>query len=121
MNLPDFRLHSGYATQTVTVRDLVTHRTGLPRHDLVMVHSPLSREQLIKRLRHLELSTEPPRARFQYNNLIWPERNSLQYGMGWVVSNYRGVTLVDHGSNLTGASTALDFVPGRNVGVYATV
>ena len=35
MNLPDFRLHSGYATQTVTVRDLVTHRTGLP---LSLIH-----------------------------------------------------------------------------------
>ena len=68
--LPDFRLHSDYATQTLTVRDLVTHRSGLPRHDGVWYGSDLSREQLYQRLRHLELSAEP-RARFQYNNLMY--------------------------------------------------
>lgn len=68
--LPDFRLHSDHATATVTVRDLVTHRTGLPRHDMVWYGSPLTREQLFQRLRHLPLSYEP-RARFQYNNLMY--------------------------------------------------
>ncbi len=66
--LPDFRLHSDHATQTVTVRDLVTHRSGLPRHDWVWYGTDASREQLMARLRHLEPSAEP-RARFQYNNL----------------------------------------------------
>ena len=61
--LPDFRLHSDYATQTVTLRDMVSHRTGLPRHDAVWFNSKLSREELIKRVRHFELSAEP-RARF---------------------------------------------------------
>jgi CubicO group peptidase (beta-lactamase class C family) len=68
--LPDFRLHSDYATQSVTVRDLVTHRTGLPRHDFVWFGSKLTREQIFQRLRHFELSAEP-RARFQYNNLMY--------------------------------------------------
>ena len=30
--MPDFQLHDEYATRTVTARDLVSHRTGLPRH-----------------------------------------------------------------------------------------
>ena len=31
--LPDFRLYDDVLTARVTPRDLVTHRTGLPRHD----------------------------------------------------------------------------------------
>jgi CubicO group peptidase (beta-lactamase class C family) len=68
--LPDFRMHSDYATQTLTVRDLLTHRSGLPRHDFAWFGSPHSREQLYARLRHFELSAEP-RSRFQYNNLMY--------------------------------------------------
>jgi CubicO group peptidase (beta-lactamase class C family) len=68
--LPDFRLHSDYATNTVTVRDLVTHRSGLPRHDSAWYGSPRTREQLFQVLRHFPLSYEP-RARFQYNNLMY--------------------------------------------------
>ena len=30
--LPDFQLHNGVATEQMTPRDLVTHRSGLPRH-----------------------------------------------------------------------------------------
>ena len=35
--LPDFKLYNDYATLNVTPRDLVTHRTGLPRHDFSWV------------------------------------------------------------------------------------
>ena len=31
--LPDFRLYDDYATSHATLRDLLSHRTGLPRHD----------------------------------------------------------------------------------------
>src|SRR6476659_9670954 len=31
--LPDFRMNNEYATSHLTPRDLVTHRSGLPRHD----------------------------------------------------------------------------------------
>src|SRR5882724_8828628 len=31
--LPDFRLYDKMATEQMTPRDLVTHRSGLPRHD----------------------------------------------------------------------------------------
>ena len=37
---PTFRLADDYATLHVTPRDLLSHRTGLPRHDLVWYHSP---------------------------------------------------------------------------------
>ena len=68
--MPEFRLYDEYATAHVTPRDLVTHATGLPRHDWVWVGSTASREDLVRRLRYLEPSAEP-RARYQYNNLAY--------------------------------------------------
>ena len=68
--LPDFRLNNEYATAHATVRDLVTHRIGLPRHDFVWDGSDLSREQLFHRLPYLPFSKDL-RERFQYNNLMY--------------------------------------------------
>lgn len=68
--LPDFRLEDEHATAAVSARDLVTHRTGLPRHDAVWFGTDLTREQLYQRLRYLPLSKDL-RERFQYNNLMF--------------------------------------------------
>jgi CubicO group peptidase (beta-lactamase class C family) len=68
--LPDFRLHSDELTQRLTVRDLLTHRSGLPRHDAAWFGSPFSREQLYQRLRFFEPSAGL-RERFQYNNFMF--------------------------------------------------
>jgi len=66
----DFRMNTDYATATLTIRDMVSHRTGLPRHDYAWFRGPANREQLFQRLRYFELSAEP-RERFQYNNLMF--------------------------------------------------
>lgn len=66
--LPGFRLHDSLISPFVTVRDLVTMRTGLPRHDWSRMEELVSRKELVERLRYLELSAGF-RERFQYNNL----------------------------------------------------
>ena len=68
--LPDFRLHDEAATERMTPRDLVTHRSGLPRHDALWYNSVFSREEMYRRLRHLEPSRDF-RNNFQYNNLMF--------------------------------------------------
>jgi len=68
--LPDFRLQDAYATAQLRPRDLVTHQSGLPRHDLVWYGSTLSRKEIYDRLRYLEPS-RPLHARYQYNNLMF--------------------------------------------------
>jgi CubicO group peptidase (beta-lactamase class C family) len=68
--MPSFRLHERLATDKVTVRDLVTHRTGLPRHDALWYCTTLGRGQLLDRLRHLE-PTHDLREQYQYNNLAY--------------------------------------------------
>lgn len=68
--LPDFRLYDDVLTDRVTPRDLVTHRTGLPRHDATWYRSDLTREEMYSRLRYLEPNRDL-RREFQYNNLMF--------------------------------------------------
>jgi len=67
---PEFRLWDQYATQNLTMRDLLTHRSGLPRHDFMWYNSSMSRDEFMKRLRYLEPSCNI-RERYQYNNLMY--------------------------------------------------
>ena len=68
--IPEFRLHDRVASELITPRDLVTHRSGLPRHDLVWYNAALTRKQIVDRLPYLEPS-ETFRSKFQYNNLMY--------------------------------------------------
>jgi CubicO group peptidase (beta-lactamase class C family) len=67
---PGFKMYDPVLTEQMTVRDLVTHRSGLPRHDLVWYTSDFSREDLVRRLQYLE-PNKPLRSTFQYNNLMF--------------------------------------------------
>ena len=69
-HLPELRLYDDYATSRIRARDLVSHQSGLPRHDLVWYGSPLKRTELFERLRYLEPSA-PLHAKYQYNNLMF--------------------------------------------------
>ncbi|WP_414583481.1 serine hydrolase [Scytonema sp. PCC 10023] len=68
--LPTFKLYDSYATEHITPRDLVTHRSGLPRHDAVLFQSPFTRKEIIDRLQYLE-PTHELRTVFQYQNLMY--------------------------------------------------
>jgi CubicO group peptidase (beta-lactamase class C family) len=68
--LSELMLHDEYATAHIRPRDLVSHQSGLPRHDLVWYGSPLTRKDLVERLRYLEPSA-PLHAKYQYNNLMF--------------------------------------------------
>lgn len=68
--LPAFKLHDDFASQRMTPRDLVTHRSGLPRHDLMWYGSPFTREEIFERLSYLEPNKDF-RTTFQYQNLMF--------------------------------------------------
>jgi CubicO group peptidase (beta-lactamase class C family) len=68
--IPEFRLHDAVATDRVTVRDLLCHQTGLPRHDWVWIPGDRSVAELLGPMRHLELSRDI-RAAWRYNNLCY--------------------------------------------------
>jgi CubicO group peptidase (beta-lactamase class C family) len=66
--IPEFRLHDTVATDRITVRDLLCHHSGLPRHDWIHVPGDLSPAQMLAAMRYLEPS-EDIRSTFQYLNL----------------------------------------------------
>jgi CubicO group peptidase (beta-lactamase class C family) len=69
--IPWFSLYDIFASERLTPRDLVTHRSGLPRHDLVWYNNfTASREEFVRRLAFLR-PTADLRAKWQYNNLMF--------------------------------------------------
>ncbi|MGB7295584.1 MAG: serine hydrolase [Candidatus Aminicenantales bacterium] len=69
--IPWFKLHDPFASERLTPRDTVTHRSGLPRHDLSWYNNTaISREELVRRLAYLK-PTADLRAIWQYNNLMY--------------------------------------------------
>jgi CubicO group peptidase (beta-lactamase class C family) len=66
--LPRFRIGDSFMSSQITVRDLLLMRTGLPRHDWLWIENPISRAELVERLRYLDL-TAGLREHCRYNNL----------------------------------------------------
>lgn len=68
--LPNFKLKDDFASERMSPRDLLCHRSGLPRHDLMWYNSTATREDMIGRLHHLEPSRDF-RTHWQYQNLMY--------------------------------------------------
>jgi CubicO group peptidase (beta-lactamase class C family) len=67
--VPGVRLHDTFVSDRLTIADLLSHRSGLPRHDLTWIGQPgRSRAEIVRRLRFLPLSSDL-RQEFQYCNL----------------------------------------------------
>lgn len=66
---PEFRLADPVATDQVSVADLVSHRSGLARHEWVWLANPSwSSAEVCRRLRYLPMG-HGLRAAFEYSNL----------------------------------------------------
>src|SRR6478736_1660658 len=50
--IPEFRMHDPVATERVTVRDLLCHHSGLPRHDWIHMPADLSPAQMLATMRY---------------------------------------------------------------------
>ena len=68
--LPDFRLYDPYATRETTIRDLMTHRTGLPGTDLFWAREPFTMAEMIHRLRYVKPATSF-RSTMEYQNVTF--------------------------------------------------
>lgn len=68
--LPDFEMWDEFAEQKMTSIDLLSHVSGLPRHDIAWYGSPRTREELFLALQHLEPTTSF-RGSWQYQNLMF--------------------------------------------------
>ena len=70
---------------TVTLRDMLAHRTGITRHDTIWYKSDFTKKELFERLKYLE-PREPIRQTFLYNNMMYAAAGyliELQSGKTW--------------------------------------
>jgi CubicO group peptidase (beta-lactamase class C family) len=69
--LPNLKFYNDDMNRLITVRDLMTHRTGLPRHDLAWyLFKSGSRDSLLARVQYHQPSYGI-RQQFQYNNFMY--------------------------------------------------
>lgn len=68
-SVPTIRFYDNQLNDTVTLRDMLAHRTGITRHDTIWYKSDLARKELFDKLVYLE-PQEPMRQTFLYNNLM---------------------------------------------------
>ncbi len=68
--VPWFQMQDLFASTRMSARDLLCHRSGLPRHDLSWYGSTDTREALIQRVRYLEANHDF-RTYFQYQNFMY--------------------------------------------------
>jgi CubicO group peptidase (beta-lactamase class C family) len=66
--VPSIEFYNNDLNNSVTVRDMLSHRTGISRHDLIWYKSDFSRKDLYERLKYLEPS-QPLRQGFLYNKI----------------------------------------------------
>ncbi|MDE3135273.1 MAG: serine hydrolase [Acidobacteriota bacterium] len=68
--VPFFHLYDPLADEYVTMRDLLSHRTGVPGTDLLWYGAPYTREEIVRRMKYAKPNAGF-RARFQYQNVMF--------------------------------------------------
>lgn len=68
--LPELKFKNDYTNKNITLRDMMCHRSGLPRHDYSWYGSTASRSELLARVEFQESSAEL-REKWQYNNFMF--------------------------------------------------
>src|SRR5579859_3931172 len=81
---PRFKLWDSFTSERMTGKDLTSHRSGLPRHDLMWYGSTESREELFSRLQYLQ-----PTADFR---TIWQYQNLMYMTAGYLVEVLSGLS-----------------------------
>ena len=84
-SVPSIRFYNDQLNNTVTLRDMLSHRTGITRHDTIWYKSDFSRKELFDRLVYLE-PQQPIRQTYLYNNLMYAAVGyliELQSGKKW--------------------------------------
>lgn len=69
-SVPAIQFYNDELNNTVTLHDMLSHRTGITRHDTIWYKSEFTRKELFDRIRYLE-PQQPIRQMFLYNNMMF--------------------------------------------------
>jgi CubicO group peptidase (beta-lactamase class C family) len=110
--IPGFQLYDPYATREMTVRDLLSHRSGLARGELAWYGSPNDRDEIVRRVRFLQPSWSF-RSQFGYQNIMY-------VAAGQVVAKVSGKSWDDFVKEriftplgMTSSSTSVKAIPSQ--------
>ena len=83
-HLPELRFHDDILTRSVTLRDLLAHRTGITRHDMMTFGARATSKDIFDRL-HLMKPSAGLRETFIYNNVMY-------YAVAHVIERLGGIS-----------------------------
>jgi CubicO group peptidase (beta-lactamase class C family) len=69
-SIPTINFYNSFLNNTITLRDMLAHRTGITRHDSIWYKSDYTTKELFERLKYLEPKASP-RQIFLYNNMMY--------------------------------------------------
>lgn len=84
-SVPAIQFYDDNLNDHITLRDMLSHRTGITRHDTIWYQSDDTRRQLFEKVKYLE-PREPMRTMFIYNNMMYTSAGyliELQSGKTW--------------------------------------
>jgi CubicO group peptidase (beta-lactamase class C family) len=84
-SVPSIQFYNDQLNTSITLRDMLSHRTGITRHDTIWYKGDFTRKELFERLKYLE-PTQPMRQIFLYNNMMYAGAGNiieLQSGKTW--------------------------------------
>lgn len=106
--LPELKFFNNEMNNNITLRDMMSHRTGLPRHDYSWyLFNTSSRDSMLQRIQYQE-PTAPLRQRWQYNNFMFLAQASVAEkltGQSWE-KNIKEKILVPLGMTASNVSIA---------------
>lgn len=82
--LPWIKFQDDYTTMHATTRDLLCHRTGLPRHDAYWIDGPCTRRDMVENLRNMQ-----PCWPFR---TTWCYQNTCFVAVGMLIEELSGMT-----------------------------
>lgn len=86
--VPQLQFYNDELNASVTIRDMLSHRTGISRHDAIWASSDFSRKELFDRIKFLEPSI-PFRSGALYNNMMYcAAGQSVEYLSGQTWEEY---------------------------------
>lgn len=69
-HLPKFKVKDPNLTHFITIRDLLSHRAGMPNTDFLWLDPETSTKEIVQRMEHVE-AVYPLRSGFKYQNIMY--------------------------------------------------
>jgi len=84
-HLPSLKFKDPILASQITIRDIMCHRTGLPRYDFSWYLGNATEKELLERVQYMDVSA-PLRTEWQYNNFMYLAQGLIAeryYGKTW--------------------------------------